>query len=205
MELISQFTSTGREADMNKTFILLHHSATWDDKTKRDFDAIKAGHIAIGDRDIGYHWVIEFVDGQLVVEQGRQETDSAAACPGKNFDAIHVCLIGNFEESTPTEEQYQAVADKCKDIMTRWPITTIGRHKDYYATACPGANFDVEHVKELMKGGDEVLTDIKVIVKGQELTGKLIDNVTYAPARALVDLLNYQVSYDATDKVVNIK
>ena len=145
---------------MSKKHIVLHHSATWDDKTKRDYDAIKAGHIKIGDRDIGYHWLIEYVNGVLVVEQGRAETDSAAACPGKNFDAIHICLVGNFQEVAPTEEEYRAVADKCKDIKTRWSIETIKGHRDWYATACPGKMFNVDHVRDLVKGEVMVVTTV---------------------------------------------
>ena len=190
---------------MSKTIIMLHHSATWDDKQIKDFDAIKAGHIRIGDRDIAYHKLIEYANGQIQTYQGRQESESAAACPGKNYDAIHICLVGNFEETVPTEEEYRAVVSECRGIMTRWPIEEICGHRDYYATACPGANFDVDYVRELVKGENEVLADIKVIVKGQEITGKVINNVTYVPARALVEVLNYQVNYDATDRVVTIK
>jgi len=145
---------------MSKNHIVLHHSATWDDKTKRDYDAIKAGHIRIGDRDIGYHWLIEYVNGKIVNEVGRAETDSAAACPGKNFDAIHICLVGNFQEVAPTEEEYRAVADKCRDIMTRWPIETIKGHREWYATACPGKMFDVQYVRDLVKGGGTVVTTV---------------------------------------------
>ena len=184
---------------------MLHHSATWDSKEIKDFDAIKAGHLAIGDRDVGYHWVIEYADGKLQTYQGRQESDSAAACPGYNFNAIHICIVGNFDESTPTEEEYRAVASECRDIMTRWPITEICGHRDKYPTACPGANFDVDYVRELAKGENEVLADIKVIVKGQEITGKVINNVTYVPVRELIEVLNNRVGYDAVDKVVTIK
>jgi N-acetyl-anhydromuramyl-L-alanine amidase AmpD len=184
---------------------MLHHSATWDDKQIKDFDAIRAGHIRIGDRDIGYHWLIEYANGQLSAYRGRQESDSAAACPGYNFNAIHICLVGNFEESIPTEEEYRAIVVLCKDIMTRWPITEICGHRDKYPTACPGANFDVDYVRELAKGENEVLADIKVIVKGQEITGKVINNVTYVPVRELIEVLNNRVGYDAVDKVVTIK
>jgi hypothetical protein len=190
---------------MSKTSIILHHSGTWDDQKKKDYDAIKAGHLGRGYRDIGYHWLIEYVDGQIQVLKGREEAESAAACPGKNYTAIHVCLVGNFEETIPTEEQYRAIASLCKDIMTRWPIEVIGGHRDYYATACPGANFDVEHVRELVKEADEMQTDIKVIVKGKDITGKVINNITYVPVRELIELLNNQVGYDAVDKIVTIK
>lgn len=173
---------------MAKTIIMLHHSATWDDKQKKDFDAIKAGHLAIGDRDIGYHWLIEYADNQIQTYQGRQEWESAAACPNYNNTAIHICLVGNFEESTPTEEQYRAVADKCRDIMTRWPIEVIGGHRDYYATACPGANYDVDYVRELVKGEDAVM-DVNEALKVLLAKGVLSDLEYW---KKVADVVKYQ-------------
>lgn len=190
---------------MSKNIIMLHHSATWDSKEIKDFDAIKAGHLAIGDRDVGYHWVIEYADGKLQTYQGRQESDSAAACPGYNFNAIHICLVGNFEESTPTEEEYQAIAGLCRDIMTRWPITEVCGHRDYYATACPGANFNVDKVKEFIKEGEEDLTEVDIDVKGKILKGFIINGISYVPVREFVESNNSAVLWDDVSKKVIIK
>ena len=190
---------------MIKNYIILHHSATWDDKTIKDFNAIKSGHLSIGDRDIGYHWLIEYAGGQIQVYQGRQESDSAAACPGKNFDAIHICLVGDFENEIPTSEQYQTVANLCKDIMTRWPITEICGHRDYYATACPGANFNVDKVKEFIKEGEEYLTEVDIDVKGKILKGFIINGISYVPVREFVESNNSAVLWDDVSKKVIIK
>ena len=54
------------------------------------------------------------------------------------------------------------------------------------------------------KGG-ETMTDVKVIVKGKELPGKLIDNRTWVPLRELVEALNNQVVWDKIDRTAVVK
>jgi len=188
-----------------KKYIVLHHSASADHGTLKNFDDIKRWHtVNNGWRDIGYNWVIERVNGKLVALPGRSEGDTGAHCPGRNTDGVGVCIVGNFQETVPSEELYLFVADLCKQIMTRHPIQEIGGHRDYAATACPGKNFDVGRVRQLVKGG-EVLNDVKVIVKGKELPGKLIDNRTWVPLRELVEALNNQVTWNEKDRAAVVK
>jgi N-acetylmuramoyl-L-alanine amidase len=54
------------------------------------------------------------------------------------------------------------------------------------------------------KGGNAV-SDIKVIVKGKELPGKLIDNRTWVPLRELVEALNNQVTWNEKDRAAVVK
>jgi len=188
-----------------KKYIVLHHSASADHGTLKNYDNIKRWHVQNnGWRDIGYNWVIERVNGKLVALPGRSEGDTGAHCPGRNTDGVGVCIVGNFQETVPSEELYLFVADLCKQIMTRHPIQEIGGHRDYAATACPGKNFDVGRVRQLVKGG-EVLNDVKVIVKGKELPGKLIDNRTWVPLRELVEALNNQVTWNEKDRAAVVK
>ena len=190
---------------MAKKYIVLHHSASADHGTLKNFDDIKRWHTQNnGWRDIGYNWVVERVSGKLAALPGRSEGDTGAHCPGRNTDGIGICMVGNFQETVPSEELYLFVADLCKQIMTRHPIQEIGGHRDYAATACPGHNFDVEKVRQLVKGG-EVLNDVKVIVKGKELPGKLIDNRTWVPLRELVEALNNQVTWNEKDRAAVVK
>ncbi len=180
---------------MSKQYIVVHHSATLDGVVYRDFDAIKRGHMAKGWRDIGYHWVVEKVNGVLTAIPGRAEYDVGAHCIARNVDSIGICCIGNFEIEVPGEELYILVANLCREIMSRHPIVEIAGHKDYDATACPGRYFDIQIVKQLIKGGTS-MQEVKVIVKNQEINGRLIDGVTYVPLRELVELLNNKVSWD---------
>jgi hypothetical protein len=197
---------------MSKTSIILHHSGTWDDQKKKDYDAIKAGHLGRGYRDIGYHWLIEYVDGQIQVLKGREEAESAAACPGKNYTAIHVCLVGNFEETIPTDEQYRAVADLCRDIMTRWSITEITGHRDHYATACPGKNFDVGKVRELLKEVKDMPEGAKealINVNGKEFPAYITGGHVYfgqgVSVREFMAAVNRTLVWDSKNLTLNIK
>ena len=59
-----------------------------------------------------------------------------------------------------------------------------------------------------IKGDDIVAVDvkeIKVIVKGKELPGKLIDNRTWVPLRELIEALNNQVIWDEQDRAAVLK
>lgn len=144
---------------MPKTYIVIHHSATPDGVIYRDFDAIKRGHLARGYRDIGYQYVVEYINGKLAVTKGRAEWDTGAHCIPRNKDSIGICIVGNFQGTVPTEELYQFVATLCKDIMTRHPIKEIGGHNQYDATACPGQYFNVEKVRQLTKGQEPTAND----------------------------------------------
>jgi hypothetical protein len=159
-----------------KTYIVLHHSASPDHPTLKNYDDIKRWHtVNNGWRDIGYHWVVEKVNGKLVALPGRPEWDVGAHCPGRNYDGIGVCIVGNFQEVRPDPEIYPFVADLCRQIMSRHPIQGIGGHRDYYATACPGQHFDVEKVRQIVYGGQEMTekTPCKIIIKGTEFPGYL--------------------------------
>ncbi|MDO4540268.1 MAG: peptidoglycan recognition family protein [Syntrophomonadaceae bacterium] len=123
----------------NKTEIILHHSATADGAVLKDFDAIRKYHIEHnGWRDIGYHYVVELVEGQFKVLHGRSESDEGAHCMDHNKKSIGICCVGNFELTQPPEGLYYVVAELCRDIMSRHPIERICAHKDFSATACPG-------------------------------------------------------------------
>lgn len=164
-----------------KEFIVLHHSATPDGTVLRDFDAIKAEHLRRGYRTIGYTYVIEKVNGALVVQKGRGEDEENAACPGRNRDGIHICCVGNFQTETPSDELYATVARLCNQIITRHPIKQIGGHRDYYATACPGKNFNVDRVKALMRGGIPVNIEKALVVL---LGAGVLSDVAYWKAAA---------------------
>jgi len=90
--------------------------------------------------DLAYHFV---VDRNGHVYEGRPV--DAVGDTGTTYDPTGHFLVvaeGNFETQTPTEPQLAAVAS-----MLAWasrehdvPATTLGGHRDYAETACPGAS-----------------------------------------------------------------
>jgi len=60
------------------------------------------------------------------------------------------------------------------------------------------------HTGKPLKEGKK-LKEIKVVVKGQEVPGIIIDNRTWVPLRELVEALNNQVTWDEKDRVAVVK
>lgn len=186
-----------------KRYIVIHHSATSDNVLLRDFDAIKQAHLRRGYRDIGYHWVIERAGDGWQIIPGRPEWETGAHCPGKNADGIGVCCVGDFELSLPPNSLYVVLADLIRDIMNRHDIIEIGGHRDYYPTACPGRFFDLDRLRNLV--GDEKVENVKIITSGKTIEGKLINGVTYAPLREIVNLYNRTIVWDEAKREVILK
>lgn len=151
----------GKEVEkVQKTNIVIHHSATKDGVLK-DFDSIRKYHIEVnGWKDIGYHWVVERVNGILRAFPGRAENQKGAHCPEylMNSTGIGICVVGDFSQSPPDDETYWFVAQLCRDIMSRHPIINIKGHGFYSNTECPGAMFDIERLNRIIRG-EEALKD----------------------------------------------
>lgn len=142
-----------------KTYIMMHHSATPDGKTF-EWEAIRRYHKSKGWRDIGYHWGIEKIGNIYKILKGREEWDTGAHCKegGMNKKAIGICLVGNYDNEPPTEEQYKLLARLCREIMNRHniPIDNIVMHRQYAINrwtgnpykSCPGWKFDLEKLKK---------------------------------------------------------
>jgi N-acetylmuramoyl-L-alanine amidase len=126
----------------NTSVIVVHHTGTTASQSVRD---IHNYYLARKDPDgstyigIAYHYYIR-KDG--TVWRGREErTVGGHAGAEANPISIGICFEGNFEEETMSEKQLDAGAELIKDILTRYPGLEIKKHKEYFATACPGRNF----------------------------------------------------------------
>jgi len=58
---------------------------------------------------------------------------------------------------------------------------------------------------EIEQKEGESMTDIKVIVKGQEIPGKLIDNRTWVPLQQYEDANKTEITWDGKTNVVTVK
>jgi len=155
------------------------HCSAGKDTVHRDFDSIKRYHmsyrynysivseeealrlIAEGKkverpwRDIAYNSVQEKVGEHQQVITGRSTETSGAHTSGYNGRDrdkkafLGYCVVGNFDEETPTEEHYQvagyAIGDWCKRYG--FGVDMIKAHREYANKTCPGINFDMDRVR----------------------------------------------------------
>ena len=135
----------------NPQRIILHHSLTADGEELSSFEAIKRYHIEHNSwADIGYHFLLEYVDGKLVWEEGRDILTHGAHCIDQNYTSIGICIVGNFDKDFLTDEHIQMILQKQTELEIlldrKLPIKF---HRDYaeYKT-CPGTNITYELFKQ---------------------------------------------------------
>lgn len=132
------------------TEIIVHCTATPEGRNFTVAD-IRAGHLARGFVDIGYHYVI-YLDGS--VHEGRSIHQTGAHCAGHNQNSIGISYVGGVEadgrtpKDTRTKEQKAALvtllADLCK--LYKLPVTRIFGHYQFANKACP--SFRIEPLRE---------------------------------------------------------
>jgi hypothetical protein len=143
------------------TAVVIHHSAT------------KNGSAAIFDRwhkenkfweGIGYDFVIgngtNSSDGQVEVTFRWRNQIAGAHCGGTpgnwaNKDGVGICLVGNFNQTTPTRRQMQSLVKLVRFLQNRYniPKTRIYGHKTTpgaRVTDCPGKRFSMGRLKSML-------------------------------------------------------
>jgi len=148
-------------AEKNWTAIIIHHSAT------------RTGNAAIFDNwhregrgwnGVGYDFVIgngtDSPDGQVEVTKRWRYQEVGAHCGGTpgnwaNKEAIGICLVGDFNHSTPTRAQMQSLVRLITFLQNRYNIpknriyghgtTPGGRNTD-----CPGRRFPMAELKSML-------------------------------------------------------
>lgn len=155
------------------TGLMLHHTAAPTVPAARAPDRFRAhtdGHRDAGFVDVAYHWGVD-VDGNVY-----ELRDPAIA--GETFTDYDpagwflVVCEGNFEESAPTPQMLDAVADVFAAGAERHgvaPATLLG-HRDVAATACPG-----DHLQAAI---DELVT----LVEARLAAGGVRLEVTHDPS-----------------------
>ncbi|MCD4848551.1 MAG: peptidoglycan recognition protein family protein [Candidatus Aegiribacteria sp.] len=123
--------------------IVVHHSATATGSAR----VFRAFHRAVnGWVDIGYHFVIGngtmSEDGE--VEEGRPQWAVGAHAREHNADTIGICLVGNFSDTYPTEDQMKSLGKLLKSLLSEYDLSSssIILHRDLSGckTVCPGEN-----------------------------------------------------------------
>ena len=127
--------------------IIVHCSATPEDRDV-SIDTIRKWHVEDnGWSDIGYHWVITLSGS---IEKGRPESRSGAHAKGFNKNSIGVCYIGGVDKDmnpkdTRTEGQKEALRCLLEDLKDRYPNAEIIGHRDVSSKACPSFDAKTEY------------------------------------------------------------
>ncbi len=142
-----------------KTHLVIHHSATRDDRAV-SWGAIRRYHTEVNRWiDIGYQFGVEQVGDYYEVLIGRPLYARAAAAYQRNMNRIgvHVCFVGNFDEAPPPPEMLVAAAPHLADVCEALSIPldrehVIGHGEVAPPKTCPGKFFSVDDFVRLLRG-----------------------------------------------------
>ncbi|MDD4802280.1 MAG: N-acetylmuramoyl-L-alanine amidase [Syntrophomonas sp.] len=109
-----------------------------------------------------------------------------------------------------TETQYQATLWLQRNLIRKWPaikadadhiighyrIDSVNRAND------PGANFPWIRLFRDLNDVNPAQQTINIRMRGQNMTGIVINNTTYAPVRQLAENLGYKVTWDEKNNTV---
>lgn len=141
--------------------IIIHHSAT-DTGNAAIFDKWHKEHN--GWEGIGYDFVIgngtESGDGQVEVTFRWQRQIPGAHCGGTpgnwaNEDGIGICLVGDFNITTPTRRQMESLMKLTRFLQERYGIPNSriyghGATPGARITDCPGNRFSMTSFKSML-------------------------------------------------------
>jgi len=122
-------------------YLVIHHSVTAHDASP---DYIAQLHKNKGWGGIGYHFLIT-KDG--VVWYVGDVGTARANVAGMNEQVIGICVIGDFTQYNPSNDQIKSAHDLCEFFLDQanWPNLKnwedVVGHKELKATACPGTSW----------------------------------------------------------------
>lgn len=140
-----------RNEDRKIDSIVIHHSHTLGGNA----GSFREYHKSRGWDHIGYHYIIGNGNGSEdgLIEKGREEKAVGAHVLGYNQNSLGICLIGDFNEASPTQKQLSSLSGLLKEIMQRYSLRreAVSVHNHYNnQTSCPGKNLSLEQVMALL-------------------------------------------------------
>ena len=136
--------------------IVFHHSLTKDGEVK-DFTAIRNYHMyTLGWRDIGYHYIMEKVNGVATVIKGRPENMSGAHTKQDNMnnESIGICIVGDYDKTELPHDLFDEAVKLITDIRNRYGDLPLRKHSEFANKTCPGLNFPFERLVRETSGND---------------------------------------------------
>lgn len=140
-------------------YIVIHHAAV-DRGTAQALDRYhrEQRHMENG---LAYHFVIGngngMRDGEIAVgNRWRRQLDGGHLhSPAQNHEAIGICLIGNFDQTSPTKSQMQSLEALIRALMRRChlSVTAVKTHQqiNVVSTRCPGRHFPLRELLARLK------------------------------------------------------
>lgn len=146
--------------------IVVHHTAS----DHGDYQTVRRAHHARGWAEIAYHAVLS--NGSTDVPFGhlyptwryRLGLWSVATRSLRfNVRALHLCVVGNFEQSAPSARMQGALGHALSELIARHGISRsrIYLHRDCSATACPGRYIDRDKLALWLDHGQAATPEIK--------------------------------------------
>ncbi|HRK29458.1 MAG TPA: peptidoglycan recognition family protein [Tepidisphaeraceae bacterium] len=160
-------------------WIVIHHSATRNGSVTA-FDRM---HKQKGWDECGYHFVIGNGDGagdgqiQVGPRWPKQKWGAHAKTADNKYNefGIGICLVGNFDESRPTEKQLASLARLTAYLQQSYGISggnILGHSATGKQTACPGRNMNIATVRKMadrMAGLNELPSTDHITASAVEL------------------------------------
>lgn len=140
---------------LKPTGIIIHHSLTKDGQVA-DYDAIKRFHMtdpAYMMEDIGYHAVIERINGVVTVITGRPINREGGHTKGQN-KCLGLCIVGNFDLAPPDQDLLRSAASLVRAWLMCYPhlgVADVHRHSEYAIKSCPGTQFPWTVFKQMLQ------------------------------------------------------
>jgi hypothetical protein len=145
------------------THVVIHHSAS----AEGNADLFDRWHKANDWDGLGYHFVIGngrgSGDGQIEVGYRWTRQARGAHTDGQGLGSLHrdepgyynahgigICLVGNFQETSPTARQMAALAKLCRFLTACFGVpgqNIIGHRDTKNTTECPGRNFSIADLR----------------------------------------------------------
>ena len=116
-------------------------------------DDIRRWHVdGRGWRDIGYHFVVERVNGEFFAIAGRPLYMAGAHTRGRNTTHIGVALVGDFSEAALPQGQAACAARLIAGLCSVTGLTAddVSFHRDHASTQCPGDGVVTSNLVEMV-------------------------------------------------------
>ncbi|MEM9597234.1 MAG: N-acetylmuramoyl-L-alanine amidase [Acidobacteriota bacterium] len=146
--------------------VVVHHSAS----QVADHHTIRRAHFARGWFETAYHLVLS--NGSTGVPFGHLHPtlryrlglwSVATKSPRHNLTALHLVVVGNYEDGPMPGPLQDAVGHALGEILKRHriPEDAVLLHRDCSATACPGRHVDRDRLVAWSRRGPSAPADLR--------------------------------------------